>query len=71
MGILDDKRPIDTICWNNAEDTQYSTKYGYEIEAYGEPGMCGDIPYFCVKHNGTIVARVPAWQVSVHYKAGQ
>lgn len=69
MGILDDKRPIDTICWNNAEDTQYSTKYGYEIEAYGEPGMYCCIPFFAVKKGGIIIARVPAWQVSVHYKA--
>ena len=68
MNILEDKRPIEAIYWNNAEDAQYSTKGGFEIEAYGEPGMYCCIPFFAVKHDGVIVARVPAWQVSVHYK---
>lgn len=68
MTILDDKRIIESICWNNAEDAHYSIKDGHEIKAYGEPGMHCDIPFVEVRKDGVIIARVPAWQVSVHYK---
>ena len=65
MTILDDKRRIKLICWNNAEDAQYGE--GYYIEAYGEPGIHCMIPYFKVSVGDEVIARVPAWQVSVHY----
>ena len=66
--VLTDDREISAIAWNNAEDECYLAKEGYKIVAYGEPGMHCEIPYFAVKRNGIVIARVPAWQVSVHYK---
>ena len=66
--VLTDDREISVIAWNNADDACYRAINGVKIEAYGEPGMHCDIPYFAVKQNGIVIARVPAWQVSVHYK---
>lgn len=66
--ILEDKREIEIIAWNNEVDASYPSNMGYKINAYPEPGMHCNIPFFAVEKDGMIVARVPAWQVSVHYK---
>ena len=69
QGILDDKRPIASICWNTEDGATYEATRGYTIEAYGEPGIHCNLPYFAVSKDGVIICRVPAWQVSVHYAA--
>lgn len=66
--ILEDKREIESICWNTEDGACYRAQDGYTIEAYGEAGMHCYLPYFAVKKHDVIIARVPAWQVSVHYK---
>ncbi len=67
--ILNDKREISSINFNEGAGELYSSAH-YDIEAYGEPGMHCMLPWFRVKrkHDGFVVARVPAHQVSVHYK---
>lgn len=65
--ILDDKREIDLISFNGEDGGHYSRHGGYVIEAYGEPQIHCDMPYFRVLKGGVVVARIPAWMVSVHY----
>lgn len=63
--ILSDARRIHAI-WDG-RDTIYSCVEGYEIQAYGEPGIHCDMPFYRVLKKGAVVARVPAWQVQVSY----
>lgn len=65
--MLDDKRPIDYLGGDIEHGAWYPSPE-FEIEVYGEPGMYCNLPYFAVKKEGVIVARIPAWQISVHYK---
>lgn len=37
------------------------------IEAYDEHGEMGWVPWVAVIEDGQIIARLPAWQISVHY----
>ena len=67
--ILNDEREIRCI-GNPASDTwDYEIgRYGVtKIAAYGEPGMTCYLPEFAVYTGDEILARVPAWTVSVHY----
>jgi uncharacterized protein YqfB (UPF0267 family) len=67
--ILKDKREISGIYYDDAEESHYSTEAGYRIMAYREDGMYCYIPYFAVYNDkDEIIARVPAWKVTVVYK---
>lgn len=66
--IINDQREIYSIDFNDEQGSCYSTDLGCKIEAYGEPGMHCYIPFYRVIREGKIIARVPAWQVSVRYK---
>lgn len=65
--ILNDKRRITEIFFDDAAESCFTVATGHEIEAYAEPGIYGSIPYFRVIKDGKVVARVPAWHVMVRY----
>ena len=68
MGILSDTREISGIYFDDDEGSCYTSETGHEIKAYPEPGVFNDIVYFAVHNNeGNIIARVPAWKVTVVY----
>lgn len=65
--ILNDKRKIKYLTYNNDNLSDWSIKDGHEIEAYPEPGPHGVLPWFRVKQNGVVIVRVPAGHVEVVY----
>ena len=67
--ILEDRRTIVGIYWNNEEGEHVRVgNFGYtRIVAYGECGMCCDIPWLAVYKGDELISRVPAWQVQIQY----
>jgi len=63
--ILEDKRPIKGIYWDDEHGTQYESDSFQTIEAYGEPGLHCCLPWFRVIKNGVVIARIPAQKVTV------
>ena len=64
--ILNDKRPIKLLEYPNGGGV-YSVDSGLVIEAYPENGEFCEIPWFRIKRDGQVIARLPAHQVSVTY----
>ena len=72
--ILQDDRSVEAV-WLNTEvgyivgidDTGYKITVTAcdEIHVYGEPGPKGYYPWFAIKKDGAVIARVNAAQVSV------
>jgi hypothetical protein len=65
--IVDDKRPIRRIDWDDKDGSAYIASDRCTIESYAEEGQMAYVAYFRVKQDGVIVARVPAWKVTVTY----
>lgn len=65
--VLTDERPIKCLSFDTEDGAAYLESGGYSFEAYGEPGMHCDIPFFRVIKDGVVVARVPATHVTVVY----
>ena len=67
--MLDDKREIKAIYFNDAEGTCY-TVGSYECDAiktYGEPGMHCNLPFLAIYKKGEIHSRIPAHTVQITY----
>ena len=68
MNILTDPRKIAGIYFDDDEGSCYEAALGFTIEAYPEPGTLHDLVYFAVyDETKKLVARVPAWKVTVIY----
>lgn len=75
--ILNDEREIKSIWFEGEGAGGYcvgQSVYQAEaqvkvtkIEAYGEPAQFCDVPWFAVYSDDTLIARIPAGQVTVHY----
>lgn len=66
--MLEDKREIKGIYWNDAEGSCYQVGSSCdEIKIYGEPGPHCFMPWIAVFNNGELITRVPALQVQVVY----
>ncbi len=67
--ILDDKRVIDGVYWNDSDGTSYRVGVlgTTKIEAYGEPGLHCNLPWIAVWKDENLVTRVPATQVQIVY----
>lgn len=67
--MLEDDRTIEGLYFDDEEGSCFVVGHGdvTTIEAYGEPGVYGDIPYFAVFERNKITHRVPAYKVTVKY----
>ena len=65
--IINDKREIQGLYFNDDHGSCYEAVNGNIIKAYSEPGSHCSIPFFSVKKDGMIIARIPATMVEVVY----
>lgn len=65
--IIEDKREIKGLYFNDDSDTCYEVVNGNIIKAYGEPGPHCYVPFFSVEKDGIIISRIPASMVEVVY----
>ena len=69
MSIIADETEISGIYYDDVDESHYSTEAGYIIRPYYETGTLYDVLYYAVYDvDNKIIARVPAWKVTVVYK---
>lgn len=68
--IENDKREIDSVWWDNADDAHIKVGKGgiTKIVAYGEPSMHCNIAWIAIYRGDIISHRFPASQVGIIYK---
>jgi len=67
--MLDDKREIMAIYWNDNDESHYVVgKFGItKIVAYGEPGEYCYKPWIAIYRGEFLIRRVPAGMVEIGY----
>lgn len=67
--ILNETRKIASIEYDDG-DVGWYAKTGYTIKPYIEPGLHGNLTYLEVATlTGEVVARLPAWKVTIIYES--
>lgn len=65
--IINDKRKIEALYFNDIEDKFYMSGPDFEITAYGEPREFCEVAFYEVKDRGKVITRIPATMVQVVY----
>ena len=65
--ILDEKRKITCLYYNDTENNVWTASNEIKIRAYGEPGPHCYTAFYAVEKNGEVIARIPATMVEVQY----
>lgn len=66
--ILKDHRPIEAVFFLDSDETIYRADDYVHINAYAEKGPADWIPYICVRKYGAVIARFPAFMVTITYE---
>ena len=71
--LISDTRKIEAVYYDDAEGSHYKiNETGVsDIVAYAEPGIYGIVPWLKIMVDRVVIARLPAWKVTVVYAEGQ
>ena len=71
LKILEDKRPIRAIVYEDEGEFSVGSGGVCRIEAYGESGLHCEVAWLAVISGKEVIARVPANQVTILYKSDE